>query len=507
MKKEISRQSKLELTEAIRQRYLSASKSEKTRILDEFVAMTRYHRKHAIRVLTTDNQQSAQERPCGKRIYDEAVKEALIVLWEASDRICGKRLKAILPILVEAMERNGHLDLDAEVQSRLLQMSASTIDRLLTSVRQQAKGRKKKRNAPKKASKQIPVKTFADWDEAIPGELEIDFVVHCGDTTSGSCIHSLVGTDVCSGWTEAVPLLAREQSLTAEGLDVIAGRFPVPVIGLNPDNDGAFINDTLLDYCEGKGLKFTRSRPHQKNDQAWVEQKNGAIVRRLVGYGRLSGVEATKALAKLYASSRLYINFFQPSFKLKSKTRDGAHVHKVYFTPATPYDRLQAHGSVLPVIKEKLQAQFKGLDPVRLLQEIRLAQKILSELAAHGVCTAQAPTGGDDVTAFMASLTTAWKDGEVRPTHRKQPNATHWWRTRVDPFADAWPVIEGWLIAEPSVPAYALMDRLAEKFPQAYASKAQLRTLQRRVKEWRAERAKEMILGRLFKSASPAAHV
>jgi hypothetical protein len=138
-----------------------------------------------------------------------------------------------------------------------------------------------------------------------------------------------------------------------------------------------FHESTVFDYCKGLGLEQTRLRAYKKNDQAWVEQKNGAIVRRLVGYGRLSGVEATKALAKLYASSRLYINFFQPSFKLKSKTRDGVYVHKVYFTPATPCDRLQA--------------QFKELDPVRLLQEIRLAQKTLSELAAHGVCKAQAP--------------------------------------------------------------------------------------------------------------------
>ena len=214
-----------------------------------------------------------------------------------------------------------------------------------------------------------------------------------------------------------------------------------------------------------------------------------------------------KALAKLYASSRLYINFFQPSFKLKSKTRDGAHVHKVYFTPATPCDRLQAHGSVLPAMKEKLQAQFKGLDPVRLLQEIRLAQKTLSELAAHGVCTAQTPAGGGDVTAFMASLTTAWKDGEVRPTHRKQPSAKHWWKTRVDPFADAWSTIEGWLIAEPGVSANDLMDRLAAMIPDLYASKAQLRTLQRRVKTWRTERAKEMVLGSLRKSAAMLAEI
>jgi aryl-alcohol dehydrogenase-like predicted oxidoreductase len=127
-------------------------------------------------------------------------------------------------------------------------------------------------------------------------------------------------------------------------------------------------------YAKGHDLVQTRSRAYKKNEQAWVEQKIGAIVRRLVGYGRLSGTAATKALATLYASSRLYINFFQPSFKLKSKTRDGARVHKVYFTPATPCDRLLAYSSAGPATREKLTAQFMSLDPVRLLQEIRLAQ-------------------------------------------------------------------------------------------------------------------------------------
>jgi hypothetical protein len=204
VKKEISRQSRQELTDAIRERYRKASKQEKARILDEFVSLTGYHRKHAIRVLGSNGKHSTVERPVGKRIYDEAVKEALIVLWEASDRICGKRLKAVLPVFVNAMECNGHLDLDPGVRSRLLEMSASTIDRLLAQVREQAKGRRKKRNAPKKASKQIPVRTFSEWDDPIPGELEIDFVVHCGDSTAGVCIHSLVATDVYSGWTEAV---------------------------------------------------------------------------------------------------------------------------------------------------------------------------------------------------------------------------------------------------------------------------------------------------------------
>ena len=221
----------------------------------------------------------------------------------------------------------------------------------------------------------------------------------------------------------------------------------------------------------------------------------------------MSGSDATKALAQLYASSRLYINFFQPSFKLKSKTRDGARVHKVYFTPATPCDRLLAHSSVEPAIKEKLRTQFKDLDPVRLLQEIRLAQQTLSDLAAHGVRAEEPATKTPGIDIFLKSLSSAWKDGEARPTHRKQPTAKHWWRTRVDPFADAWPVVEGWLIAEPTASAKTLMERLAAMVPEAYASKAQLRTLQRRVKAWRAERAKEMILGRLRKSTGMPAEV
>ena len=299
----------------------------------------------------------------------------------------------------------------------------------------------------------------------------------------------------------------REQMLIVEAFNKVASELPFAMLGVDSDNDSAFMSQSVFDYCKGHGLEQTCSRAYKKNDQAWVEQKNGAVVRRLVGYGRLSGSVATKVLAQLYASSRLYMNFFQPSFKLKSKTRDGARVHKVYFTPATPCDRLLAHSGIEPAIKETLKAQFTHLDPVRLLQEIRLAQQTLSDLAAHGMRTEAVPARTPDVDVFLKSLSSAWKDGETRPTHRKQPTAKHWWRTRVDPFADAWPVVEGWLIAEPIVSAKMLMGRLAAMVPDAYASKAQLRTLQRRVKAWRAERAKEMILGRLRKSTGMPAEV
>jgi hypothetical protein len=274
---------------------------------------------------------------------------------------------------------------------------------------------------------------------------------------------------------------------------------------VDTDNDSAFMNETVFDYCKANGLEQTRSRAYKKNDQAWVEQKNGAVVRHLVGYGRLSGLAATRALAELYASSRLYVNFFQPSFKLKSKTREGAHVSKTYYPPATPCSRLLASSGVSEEVKAKLRDQFNGLDPVRLLHDIRAGQQVLSDMmqAPQEVDASTSKPSG--ISAFLEGLATAWKDGEVRPTHRRKTTAQRWWRTREDPFELAWPVVEGWLISEPTVTAKELMNRLAQAAPDAYASKAQLRTLQRRIKAWRAEKAKDLVLGQLRKVVEQAA--
>jgi hypothetical protein len=498
-----------ELVAALQLRYSSAAFGDRIRILDEFVALTGYHRKHAIRLLREQPGGAAKGTRERNRLYDEAVRQALTVLWEAADRVCGKRLKALIPKLVDAMERHGHLDLDPVIKAKLLEVSAATIDRMLANARLQIDGQRKRRKGVGSAIRRsIPVRTFADWRDPPPGFFEIDMVEHCGGPkTDGDFVHTLTLTDIASGWTECLAMRVRNQMLVIEAFDKVAADLPFAMLGVDSDNDTAFMNQSVFDYCKEHGLEQTRSRAYKKNDQAWVEQKNGSVVRRLVGYGRLSGTDARDALAQLYASSRLYINFFQPSFKLKSKTRDGARVHKVYFAPATPCDRLLAHDSVKPAIKEKLKAQFNSLDPVRLLQEMRTAQQTLSEFAAHGVRADAAPTGESDVAVFLASLSSAWMEGEARPTHRKQPNAKHWWKTRVDPFADAWPAIEGWLIAEPAVSANELMDRLATMVPDAYASKAQLRTLQRRVKAWRAERVKEMILGSLRKPADTPVEV
>ena len=497
-----------ELIGGVGARYRSAPMSEKSKILDEFVAITGYHRKHAIRVLGAEADPGLS-RPARNRLYDEAVRQALIVLWEAGDRVCGKRLKALIPVLIGAMERHGHLDLHAEIKAKLLQISAATIDRALGDARSRVDGQRKRRTGVGAAIRRsIPVRTFSDWRDPPPGFLEVDMVEHCGGAkTDGDFVHTLVLTDIDSGWTECIAMPVRNQSLVVEAMAIAATDLPFAMLGVDTDNDSAFMNQTVFDYCRDNRLEQTRSRAYKKNDQAWVEQKNGAIVRRLVGYGRLSGLAATQALAQLYASSRLYVNFFQPSFKLKSKTRDGARVSKTYHAPATPCDRLLASPRVGESVKSKLKEQFDRLDPVLLLRDIRAAQHVLSEIAARGPRDRSFAPAATDVSTFLESLATAWKDGEVRPTHRKQPTAERWWRTRADPFAHAWPVVEGWLNDEPTATAKELMERLAQVVPDAYASKTQLRTLQRRIKTWRAEKAKDLILGQLRRVAPLTAEV
>jgi hypothetical protein len=306
----------------------------------------------------------------------------------------------------------------------------------------------------------------------------------------GSFVHTLVLTDVVSGWTECVALPVREQTLVVEAITGLRRKLPFPLLGLDTDNDGAFLNDTLLTYCSDQGIVFTRSRAYQKNDQAWVEQKNGAIVRKLIGYGRLEGLTATAALRRLYEYSRLYINFYQPSFKLKSKHREGARVHKTYDLPETPYRRLMEHDDIPPETKTVLQQTMKGLDPVLLLKQIREAQDTLMALSQNRTPESVAP----DVAAFVSSLATAWRAGEVRPTHRCAPKPGRWWRTRKDPFAEVWPVLLGWLEERPDLEAKEMLKRLQATGYGGF-SDGQLRTLQRRVRLWRMRIVQQLVYG------------
>ena len=183
------------------------------------------------------------------------------------------------------------------------------------------------------------------------------------------------------GWTECAPLLFREQNLLVAVLNELRGQLPMAVLGFDTDNDSVFLNPTVCDWCAANSITFTRCRPYRKNDQAWVEQKNGAIVRRTVGYRRFEGIAATSVLAELYASQRFYGNFFQPSFKLAEKHRDGAKVTKRYHKPATPAQRLIDDPRTTDAVRSQLAETLERLDPVKLLRQIRDCQERLVVLA------------------------------------------------------------------------------------------------------------------------------
>ena len=257
----ISVTTKKELIAALANRYAAGRREEKSQILDQFVSISGMHRKHAMRLLRGTVTPRAS-RPRAK-IYDEATRQVLIILWEASDRVCGKRLKPLLPVLLSAMERHGHLKLDDKVRALLLQMSAATIDRVLKSVREIAGGRRRRRSVASSALKRsVPIRKFSDWGDPAPGFVEADLVSHSGPVARGSFIQTLVLTDIATGWTECAPLLVREQKLLTEVLNELRRLMPFSLLGFDTDNDSVFINETIRDYCIDSEIEFTRCRPY-----------------------------------------------------------------------------------------------------------------------------------------------------------------------------------------------------------------------------------------------------
>ena len=298
-------------------------------------------------------------------------------------------------------------------------MSAATVDRALRDVRDAAGGRKRRRSASSTALRRsVPIRTFSDWNDPPPRFVEADLVAHSGPVASGSFIQTLCLTDIASGWTECAPLLVREQKLLSEVLTELRRLLPFELLGFNTDNDSVFMDETVRDYCQDASIEFTRCRPYRKNDQAFIEQKNGAVVRGIVGYRRLEGLEAAAALAQLYSTVRLFVNFFQPSFKLAGKERDGAHVRKRYHPPATPCERLLADPRTQEPVQAELLRQRAQLDPVRLLSEMRTAQRRLVAIADRA--TAMPMEGAPPLDLFLSGLRSAWKDGEIRPTANRR---------------------------------------------------------------------------------------
>lgn len=287
-------------------------------------------------------------------------------------------------------------------------------------------------------------------------------------------------------------LAVSEATTVVSTLKMLLTLLPFRVLGFDSDNGTEFVNDAMVRFCSEAGIEFTRSRPYRKNDQAWVEQKNGAVVRRLVGYRRLEGPRAADELNRLYAASRLFVNFFQPSFKLASKTRVGARVRKQYHPPQTPCDRLLICESISEAAKDSLRQALSLLDPLRLLDEIRKMQQHVADISYGAISVSPAPIDDSSLQCLLQGLSTAWRSGEVRPTHKQPTRPPRHWRSRIDPFESVWPHVKAWLEAEPDRDAKELFHRLQLESPGTF-SDGQLRTLQRRVKEWHQTAIRKLV--------------
>lgn len=504
MRLSMSFQTKRELLAKVALRYRESSKKQKTIILSEFILSTGYSRKYAIRLLSSPVVLIMEKikRPRA-RFYDEAVQEALKVAWAAANYIASKRLAPFLEELVPSLERHGHIQIIEETRSQLISISPATIDRILKPLRSSAHGISTTK--PGKLLKhQIPIRTFADWEDEEPGFFEADLVAHCGWSMEGSFLYTLVLTDVATGWVECLALLHRSKAAVIHALDQARDLIPFPILGIDTDNGSEFINADMIDYCDKEKITFTRGRAYKKNDQCYVEQKNGVVVRQIVGYDRFEGQQAYKQLTELYRAVRLYVNFFQPSMKLKKKWRISSKLRKTYYPAQTPFQRLKYTEHAGNEIIKKLNTINYALDPIRLLKQIEVLQDALWQ---HVIVTKQlspfnnANAKSNESLKFQVSACGLPKESSVelnnedlivppgiRKRHQyrksKKPRVKHWWRTKKDPFENVWDEVCKWLEKNPERTATSILLQLQKKYLGEYTD-GQLRTLQRRVQTWR----------------------
>ena len=373
----MTHQANIELIKTYRKQYRRATKSKKSAILGFITEATGYSRKHAIALL--NNPVRAKEniaRPRRSR-YAHLYKP-LRKLWAACNFACGKRLQPFLPHLLRSLKRFNRIKITKEDETLLLAMSAATIDRMLAPAREGLNPKGRATTKPGTLLKHtIPVRTFADWDDDRLGFLEVDLVAHCGESVSGEYVNTLDMTDVATGWTVCAAFMGRSEAYCLEAFREATSTLPFSLLGIDSDNDSVFLNAHFTRYCRANQLTFTRSRPYKKNDQCRVEQKNGAVVRKIVGYGRFDTEGQLDTLRRIYRLLSHYQNYFQPSAKLISKQRIGSKVKKKYDTPQTPCQRLFARKDVPKETKKALRNVFNELDPVQLLSSI---QELVREL-------------------------------------------------------------------------------------------------------------------------------
>ena len=375
-------QSRRELLLALRPQYLNAPLGEKKKLLDGLVRATGYDRKYAVTLLSRGSSEKRQGTRKRKRKYDDAVVDALLVVWQAANRICSKRLVPFMPSLVEALTRFGHLNISQEVKKQLLSVSPATADRLLKHEKKKYGRGKSTTTAGYLIKKHIPIRTFADWNDVVPGFLEADLVAHCGENVRGPYLNTLTVTDIATGWTELGALMGKGEIDVLQEITEIKESLPFPLLGFDTDNGGEFINYGLVEWCSQNSITFTRSREYKKNDQATTESKNNHLVRKYGFYYRYDTDKERAVLNRLWRLVNARLNYLTPTIKPigYGSGRDGQR-RRLYDAPRTPLDRLLEAGVLSPAQESELRAYRDSLNPAAIARQIADLQTALLRLA------------------------------------------------------------------------------------------------------------------------------
>jgi hypothetical protein len=353
-------------------RYRAANRPMRGRLLTEMEAITGMHRKSLTRLMAQRSLTRVRRRTERRAVYGPEVRQVVRIVWESLDCICAERLTPQLLATARHLATFGELALTPLLVEQLGTVSEPTVTRMLRGLPRAIP--RLPRKGPAQANRVLRAVPMGriPWQTTIPGWCEVDLVHHCGESATGEYLHTLQLIDVATGWSERVVILGRGQAAMEAGFRRILARLPFPLVHLHPDNGSEFFNDHLVRFFGTAitGLTLSRSRPYQKNDNRFVEQKNDTLVRAYLGDRRLDTPAQCDALNGLYAEMGVYYNLFQPVLHLIEKQVVAGKLTRRWDEAQTPYQRLVATDILTPNVAQGLAALHTATNPRRLRQGI-----------------------------------------------------------------------------------------------------------------------------------------